>query len=187
MLRLGDRFSFIPNLEQRIPPGAAQITLLKSDQLKAAQRGTRALRFVADWVWALALLCWGGAIWLVHGRRRIEVRAIAVGILISGLLVLVLRTLLGRYLVDHLVASDSVRPAQNAYDILTRLLKGAGWTAVSVASSPGGVWLAGPGRRATTASTGSLRTCAGRRSRRAPCSSATCCCSGGSRRRSSRS
>src|SRR5262249_31067141 len=140
-----------PNLEQRIPEGKAQITLLKSDQLKAAQRGTRALRFVADWIWALALLCWAGAIWLVHGRRRIEVRAIAVGILVSGLLVLVLRTLLGRYLVDHLVKSDSVRPAvQNAYDIITRLLKGAGWTAViGGVIALAGVWLAGPGRRAT--------------------------------------
>jgi hypothetical protein len=152
VLELGKRFSFISNLQSRIPPNSGQITLLKSDQLKTAQRGTRALRFVADWIWALALLCWAGAIWLARGRRRIEVRAMAIGVIVVGVLVLAIRTLLGRYLVDHLVTSDSVRPAvQHAYDIITRLLKGAGWTGVIIGVvALFGVWLAGPGRRATS-------------------------------------
>jgi hypothetical protein len=151
VLRLGERFSFVPNLESRVPPGSARITILKSDELKAAQRGTRALRFVASWIWVLVLLLWAGAVWLARGRRRIEVRAIAAGVVVAGLLLLVVRTVLGRYLVDHFVVSDSVRPAvQNAYDIITRLLKGAGWTAVIVGVvALAGVWLAGPGRRAT--------------------------------------
>jgi hypothetical protein len=153
VLDLGQRFGFLSDLQDRIPPTAARITILRSDQLSTAQDATKGLRIVADWVWVLALAAWTGAVWLARGRRRIEVRAIAVGIVIAGFLVVVGRALIGRYLVDHLVVSDSVRPAAaRAYDIITRVLVGAGWTAVLVGVvGLLGVWLAGPGRRARAA------------------------------------
>jgi hypothetical protein len=47
VLDLGDRFSFIPDLESRIPAGAARVTILESDQLQTAQDATKLLRFVA--------------------------------------------------------------------------------------------------------------------------------------------
>lgn len=151
VLQLGDRFSFIPDLESRIPESAAKVTILESDQLSAAQDVTKALRFVANWIWILVLAAWGGAIWLARGRRRIETRAIATGVIVAGVLVLLVRTLAGRYLVDELVVYDSVRPAvANAYDILTRLLAGAGWTAVIFGVvALIGVWVTGKGARAT--------------------------------------
>jgi hypothetical protein len=147
--RLGQRFS----VANRIPPDAGRITLLHSDQLKTGQRATRALRFVADWIWALALAAWIAAILLVPGRRRLEVRAIAIGILAAGFLILLLRSWAGRYVVNNLVASDTVRPsARDAYTIITTLLKGAGWTGVIVgAVALVGVWLTGAGRYAVTA------------------------------------
>jgi hypothetical protein len=153
VLDLGARFSFVPDLEGRIPEGTARVTILRSDELETAQRGTRALRFVADWIWVLALASWAAAIWLARGRRRIEVRAIAIGVLLSGFLILIVRRLLGRYLVDHLVVSDSVRPAvASAYSIITELLRGAGWTGVILGViAVSGAWLAGPGRRAVAA------------------------------------
>ena len=147
LMRLGDRFDV---LKEQIPPDAGQITILKSDQLKTGQRLTRALRFVASWIWALALLAWAGAILLVPGRRRLEVRAIAIGFLAAGFLILVVRGLSERYFVNKLVKSDSVRPsAKSAFEIITDLLKGAGWTAVIIGIvAIVGVWLCGPGRRA---------------------------------------
>lgn len=152
VLDLGDRFSFIPDLAQRIPESAARVTILESDQLSTAQDLTKALRAVASWVWVLVLAAWGAAIWVARGRRRIETRAIAIGIVVAGFLVLVVRTLAGRSLVDELVVSDSVKPAvSNAYDILTRLLVGAGWTAVIVGLvALIGVWVTGAGVRATS-------------------------------------
>jgi hypothetical protein len=153
VLRLGDRFGFLGDLSTQIPPDRARVTILESDQLKTAQDLTRALRFVADWIWVLALAAWAGAIWLARGRRRIEVRAIAIGVVVAGFLVLLVRSLTGRYFVDHLVRSESVRPAaSDAFAIITRLLKGAGWTAVIIGVvALVGVWLTGPGRRATSA------------------------------------
>lgn len=150
LVKLGDRFNI---LADKIPPGSGQVTILESDQLKTAQRGTRALRFVADWIWALALIAWVGAVLLAKGRRRLEVRAIAIGIVAIGLLVLIVRGLVERYFVNHLVKSDSVRPsARDAFQIISDLLKGAGWTAVIVGVvALVGVWLSGPGRRAIQA------------------------------------
>jgi Short C-terminal domain len=150
VLDLGNRFSFVPDLSQRIPEGKARVTILKSDQLKTAQNATKALRFIADWIWVLALAAAAAAVWLARGRRRNEVRALAIGILIAGILILIVRTLVGRYLVDHLVKSDSVRPAvANAYAILTDLLRGAGWTAVIIAVIAfAGLWLSGSKPRA---------------------------------------
>ena len=150
LTRLGERFNVV---QEKIPPDAGQITIMHSDQLKTGQRLGRGLRFVADWIWALALLAWAGAIWLARGRRRLEVRAIAIGFLATGFLILIVRGLTERYFVNHLVKSDSVRPsAQHAFEIITNLLKGAGWTAVIVGVvALAGVWLSGPGRRATQA------------------------------------
>ncbi len=150
MIKLGTRFNIV---QSKIPPQSGQVTILDSDQLKAGQRMTRALRFTASWIWALALLSWAGAILLVKGRRRLEVRAIAIGFVSAGFLILIVRSLGERYFVNHLVQSDSVRPAaQHAFEILTDLLKGAGWTAVIVGVvALAGVWLTGPGRRATQA------------------------------------
>jgi hypothetical protein len=79
VLDLGDRFSFIPDLSQRIPEGKARVTILESDQLKTAQNATKALRFVANWIWVLALAAAAAAVWLARGRRRTEVRALAIG------------------------------------------------------------------------------------------------------------
>ena len=129
------------------------MTILESHQLKAGQRRTRALRFTANWIWALALLSWAGAVLLVRGRRRLEVRAIAIGFVAAGFLILIVCSLAERYFVNTLVKSDSVRPAaKNAFEIMTDLLKGAGWTGVIVGVvALVGVWLTGPGRRATQA------------------------------------
>jgi hypothetical protein len=150
VLRLGDRFSFIPDLSQRIPENRAKITILESNQLKTAQNLTKALRFTANWIWVLALAAAAAAVWLARGRRRTEVRALAIGVLVAGFLILIVRTLVGRYLVDHLVAADSVRPAAaRAYAILTELLRGAGWTGVIIAAVAFfGLWLSGPKPRA---------------------------------------
>jgi hypothetical protein len=146
VLALGDRFGLVSNLESRLPPDAGRVTIMKSSQLDAAQTGVRVLRFVAYWFWVLALVIWAAAIWLVPGRRRLEVRAIAIGIAISGVLVLVVVTLSGRYLVNELAATESAEPAiARVYDILTDSLRGAGWTAIIIGLvATLGVWLTAP-------------------------------------------
>ncbi|HET7515498.1 MAG TPA: SHOCT domain-containing protein [Gaiella sp.] len=151
--RLGDRFGVLGNATQQLPPDAGRIVLLRSDELSTAQNVTQLLKSVANWIWVPMLLLWAVAIWLVRGRRRKEVRAIAVGIILGGILVLVVRRVAGTYLVDHLTSSDSVRPAVSAFwSILSDGLAEAAWSVIAIGVVAAiGVWLTGEGARAGSA------------------------------------
>jgi hypothetical protein len=155
VLKLGDRFGFVENLAAKVPQDAGQVTILKSEDLNTAQTITHWLEQVANYVWILALACWVGAIWLARGRRRQEVRALGIGLIAVGVLVLLVRWLAGKYLVDSVVADDSVRPAAtDAWNIITDSLAAAGWVALAFGVLIViGAWLVGPGERATAART----------------------------------
>lgn len=153
MVRLGDRFGFLGNLEQTLPPEAGRITILRSNQLDTAQSLTQALKSVADWIWVPALLAWAAALWLVPGRRRKEVRAIGVGVIVAAILLLVVRRVAGSYLVDNLTQSDSVRPAVSEFwRILSDGLAAAAWALLVVGVVVTlGAWVTGEGARARAA------------------------------------
>ena len=131
VVQLGDRFGFLGNLDQSLPPDAAQITLLRADNLETAQSVTQGLKVVANWIWVPAILCWAIALWLVPNRRRREVRAIGIGLIVAGIALLVIRRLAGSYLVENLSQSDSVRPAVTAFwNILSDGLAEGAWVVV---------------------------------------------------------
>jgi hypothetical protein len=150
VLRLGDRFGFVSNLADKVPQDAAQITILKSDDLKLAQDVTHWLEQVANFVWIFALACWFGALWLARGRRREELRSIGICLAVVGVLVILTRWLAGKYIVDNVVQTDSVRPAaDSAWRIITESLAAAGWVALAIGILvAAGAWIVGPGARA---------------------------------------
>ena len=151
VLKLGDRFGFVTDLGAQIPPDAGQVTILEADNLDTAQKLTHWLEQMANFVWIFALAAFVAAIWLARGRRRQEVRSLGIGLVVVGLIVLVVRWLAGKYVVDQLVATDSMRPAvHNAWQIITQSLAAAGWIALVVGILTAiGAWLVGPGKRAT--------------------------------------
>ena len=153
VLRLGDRFGFVDNLAQQVPPGSAQVTIIEADNLKTVQDITHWLEQIANYIWILALACWFGAIWLARGRRRQEVRSLGIGLMIVGVLVLGARYLAGKYFVDQVVLSDTVRPAAaDAWNILTDSLAAAGWVVlIGGALTVAGAWLVGTGEYPTKA------------------------------------
>ena len=150
VVQLGDRFGFLGNVADQLPPDAGRITILRSDELDTAQSLTQALKVVADWIWIPALLAWAIALWLVPGRRRKEIRAISIGLIVAGVVILIIRRVAGSYLVDHLTASESVRPAVDAFwTILSDGLAEAAWVGVVVGViGTLGTWLTGEGGRA---------------------------------------
>jgi hypothetical protein len=137
---------------QKVGPGTAQITILHSDQLKTAQDAVRILRALPVALLAVMLLCFGGAIGLA-GRRREAVRSIGVGLIVSGIAALIVRTVGGHAVVNALATTEAARPAaQDAWSIGTSQLVVAAESTIAYGVVVFiGAWLAGPTQVAVSA------------------------------------
>jgi hypothetical protein len=153
MIELGDQVVVIGRLAEKLPDSAGKITIVDESQLETAQTITRILRSVANWMWLVALAVAALAIWLARGRRRIELRALAIGVLLVGLLMLAVRRAAGAYLVDQLAKDDTVKPAvRDAWSILTQVLADRAWVWITLGVvTLLGVWFVGDSRRAAQA------------------------------------
>jgi hypothetical protein len=152
MIELGDQVAVIGRVAERLPDSAGRIAIIEESQLETAQTLTKILRAVSSWMWLLALAVAALAIWLARGRRRLELRALAIGLLVVGLLLLAVRRVAGNYLVDSL-ADDTVEPAaHDAWRILTQTLADRAWVGITLGLvTLAGVWFVGETRRAAQA------------------------------------
>jgi len=153
VIELGDQVAVIGKVAERLPESSGKVAIIEESQLETAQTATKVLRSVADWMWLVALLVAALAVWLARGRRRLELRAIALGLLVVGLLLLAVRRFAGDYLVDELVKDDAVKPAaHDAWSILTQVLADRAWVWIILGLvTLVGVWFVGETRRAAQA------------------------------------
>jgi hypothetical protein len=129
VIQLGDRVAIVGNVAEKLGPDAGRVEIMQADQLETAQDLTRILKFLGMWLWLLPIALWAAALWIARDNRRSILRMIAVGSILIGLIVLVLRRVGGSYIVDSLVPSISVQPAANdAWNILTSQLRDGGFT-----------------------------------------------------------
>jgi uncharacterized membrane protein len=151
VVQLGDQVAIIGNISRRLPPDAGVIRVMEVDKLETAQEITKLFKQVAVVIWIVPLVLFALAIWLARGRRRQALRMVALGFVVAGLLVLVLRRVAGSYVVDDLVVSETVKPAaSDAWDIITGLLADGGWTVIGLGVvTLLGTWIAGPTRSGT--------------------------------------
>jgi hypothetical protein len=142
------------NVVDKLPPNLQQLTIVKSDQLKAAQDTLDTLRTLTIVVIVLAVLCMLGAVALSADRRR-GVMAAAGAIFFAGFLLLAIRRLGSNAAVDSLAVATNARPAVKAVLLIgTSLLTDVAWGSILFALFLiTGAWLIGPGRRATWART----------------------------------
>jgi hypothetical protein len=133
------------DIKGKIPPDAARIELLRSDQLGFAQDMVNLLRQLALALPLAALTLFGLAIYLAQGWRREAVRAIGITFIVVGILVLVARSVAGGIVVDTLAKTDAVRPAADAvWGIFTTLLRDQAVAMIAYgALILAGAWLAG--------------------------------------------
>jgi hypothetical protein len=110
LVDVGTQLGLSQNALARLPANAGNITLLKSNQLSAAQTGVQAIRTLTVWLFVAVFVLYGLAIYLARGARRATLRNVGIGLALVGLLVLVIRTLLGNYIVSSL-ASPGYQPA----------------------------------------------------------------------------
>ena len=153
VIQLGDQVAVIGKVAERLPESAGRIVIIDKSQLDTAQTVTKVLRAVADWMWLVALAVAALAIWLARGRRRIEIRALAIGLVVVGLLLLAVRRFAGDYLVDQLAKDDAVKPAaHDAWSILTQVLADRAWVWIILGLvTLLGVWFVGDTRLAAQA------------------------------------
>ena len=113
----------VAGLADKLPPDAGQLTVLRSDQLDAAQDGADLLEALVVVFLVLGLALYGLALYLARGRRRETLRAIGLIFVIVGVLVLVMRSILGGVVVDALAKTASVEPAaEDVWSVGTSLL-----------------------------------------------------------------
>jgi hypothetical protein len=143
-------------LVDKLPADAAELEVLRSDQLEAAQDGVRALRFLAWFLTALTLVLYAIAIYINRDRRRETLRNVGVSFVIVGILVLFAHGLAGNAVVGSLTeTAASEGPVKATWDIGTSLLVQTGQAIIAY-----GIvivlaaWIAGPSAAATWARRG---------------------------------
>ena len=134
----------------RLPLESGRIVVLRADQLQGARTVVRDIRVLSIVLALVALALFAAAIWLGEGRRRRIITAGAWSLILISVILGLVRRLGGKYVVDSLVSSDSLRPAANAtWYVGTQLLRDVaiGLLIYGIFILIG-VWLSGPGRRA---------------------------------------
>jgi hypothetical protein len=142
----------VNNLADQVGIGAsvdedvAQITILRSDQLKTAQDIVVAIKGLALVLSLLTFLCFGLAIYLSREGRWVTVLFCGVGLVAAGFAVIVAREVAGGIVVGQLVNEESVKPAAEAsWSIATSLMTSIATTAIVVGVLFGiAGWLASP-------------------------------------------
>src|SRR5260370_29845572 len=89
---------------------AGAVHVVEVSKLSAALSGVQSIHVLSVWLLVAVFSLYGLAIYLARGRRGATLRNAGFGLAIVGLLVLVIRNLLGNYLTDAL-ASPGYEPA----------------------------------------------------------------------------
>jgi hypothetical protein len=143
---LAERTGLGTRIQQRLPPDAGQIVIMKGNQLDTARKTVKVIRVLSYLLLFLMIALYAAAIWIARGRRRTVLLGVGISVLVVGLLVLVVRRFAGNYLVDALTTNPDDKGAVSAsWAIGTQLLRNVGLNAVIY-----GVvivfaaWIAGP-------------------------------------------
>jgi len=130
----------------KLPPQVAEIQIASNDDLVKVNNLLDVLKTLAWAVTVLALALFALAIYLAQGWRRVALRSVGFALIVVGIVVLVVRTLVGNGLVNHLATTESVRPAVRAtWEIGTSLLNAQGGAIIFYGLFIViGAWLTGP-------------------------------------------
>ena len=134
-----------------IPTVRTDFTLMKSEQVKQARTGFRALQIAGNWLPAVTVVIAGAGVLLAARRRRALVAAalaVAAGVAVLGIGLTLFRII---YL-NHLPAAASARAGETIYEQIVRFLRVTVRMVVVLGIVVAlGAWLSGPGRWAVRA------------------------------------
>src|SRR4051812_9564484 len=135
-------------LAKGLPPGAAELEIMRSDQLSTAQTAFRILKPLPIVLVALSLALFGAALAVGRGWRRRAVRMYGAGFVVAGVAALAAASLIGNSVVDSLASTQAQRPAiADTWTIATELLRQAAVAAIGYGVFMIlGAWISGPTR-----------------------------------------
>ncbi len=130
---LAGQIGFAQTLAEKLPPDAAKIEILKSNQLKTAQNIVVAIKGLALVLSILTFLVFGLAIYISREGRWVTVLYSGIGLMAAGFLVIVARHVAGGIVIDQLVTKQSAKPAgEAAWSIGTSLMVSIATTVIVV-------------------------------------------------------
>ncbi|HEX5989797.1 MAG TPA: SHOCT domain-containing protein [Solirubrobacterales bacterium] len=133
LTNLAEEVGIGESLAEKLPPDAAQVEILKSDQLKTAQDIAVAIKGLALVLSLLTFLSFGLAIYLSRDERWVTVLLSGGGLVAAGFGVVVARQVAGGIVVDQLVKTENVKPAgEAAWSIGTSLMTSIATTVIVV-------------------------------------------------------
>ena len=122
IIQLADQLGIGSTAADKLPEDAGNLRILRSDQLGLAQTIAKLIRGLALVTSLLALALFALAIYLSRGYRWVTVLASGIGLILAGIVVLILREVIGG-VVSRQLATDTARPAADAaWSIGTSLL-----------------------------------------------------------------
>jgi hypothetical protein len=122
IVQASDQLGLPGNLADKLPPDAGNLKILRSDQLGLAQTIAKLIRGLALVTSLLALALYALAIYLSRGYRWITVLGVGIGLILVGIVVLILRDVVGNVLVQDLATEQAKPAADAAWSIGTSLL-----------------------------------------------------------------
>ena len=152
--QVASRLGISADLGAKLPPAAANLVILRSNQIKLVQDIGQGLSGLAIALYILVPLLYVATLLVAPaGRRRRTLMSIGVSGVVAGLVVILFRSLIVTNVASSLVKDASIRPAANAVvSIATTLLTQVAGAVILV----GAVimvcaWFAGPSRFAVPA------------------------------------
>jgi hypothetical protein len=121
---IASRLGLPPDISKKLPPNVAQLTVLKSNQLKLVQNGGNFLRHLAVWLTVLVPVLYALALVIAPaGRRRRTLLTIGFAAIVGGLLVIFGRSFFVNQVTGSLVKDASLKPAvSEVVTIMTQML-----------------------------------------------------------------
>jgi hypothetical protein len=95
LVAIANQLGIGPALAAKLPDKVGRLTVLRHDQLEWAQTTARLMRDLAYALIALSLALYAAAIWFARGRRREALGLCALGLVLIGAVVLLVRWLGG--------------------------------------------------------------------------------------------
>jgi hypothetical protein len=152
LVAIGERVGIPQAVLGKIPASAANVQILRSDELAQAQDAAKLLKALGLWLGFIVVLLFAIAVWLARGRRRQTLMFVGIGFIVAGLTATLIRGVAGGAVVDDLAPNASVQPAATAvWDIGTSLLHTLALQAVILGiATLIAAWMAGPSSWATS-------------------------------------